>query len=209
MAAQDLCTLSDVRAFLELPSGDTGRDTLITNTITPISDAIARYCQREFVPTASATRTFRLDVGSLKVDLAPYDLRTASTVSLHPESSSPVTLTANTQYQLQPITSINGTYTSIRFASNIANIFQSDSGRFFGYAQFSIAGAWGFSAIPTDVKQAAIIAVASAVRKDVPALDIGDYLNEPRQLTPERPINYALPAATLRMLSPYRRISVQ
>ena len=209
MAAQDLCSLSDVRAFLELPAGDTGRDTLISNTITPISDAIAHFCQREFVPTASATRTFRLDVGTLKVDLAPYDLRTASTVSLHPESSSPVTLTANTQYQLQPVTSVNGTYTSIRFASNIANLFQSDSGRFFGYAQFSIAGAWGFSAIPTDVKQAAIIAVASAIRRDIPALDLGDVLAEPRQLTPDRPVNYALPAASLRMLSPYRRISVQ
>ena len=49
MAAQDLCSLSDVRAFLELPAADTGRDTLISNTITPISDAIARYCEREFV----------------------------------------------------------------------------------------------------------------------------------------------------------------
>lgn len=206
MAAQDLCSLSDVRAFLELPASDTARDSLISATITPISDAIARYCEREFVPTASATRTFRLDVASRRVDLAPYDLRTASTVSLHPESGSPVTLTANSQYQLHPITNPFGVYTSVQFAGNLANLYQSDSGRFFGYVQVSIAGAWGFSAVPADVKQAAVIAVASAVRRDVPALDVGDYLNtDPRQMSAERPINYALPAASLRLLGPFRR----
>jgi len=207
MAAQDLCSLSDVRAFLELPAGDTGRDTLISNTITPISDAIARYTQREFIATASATRTFRLDVGQLKLDLAPYDLRTASEVKLHPEQASPITLTATTQYQLHPITSVSGTYTALRLAGNIANIWQSDSARFFGYAQLSIAGAWGFSSVPVDVKQATIIAVASAIRRDIPAMDLGDVLAEPRQMTPDRPVNYALPAASLRMLAPYKRHS--
>ena len=207
MAAQDLCSLSDVRAFLELPAADTGRDTLISNTITPISDAITRYTQREFIATASATRTFRLDVGQLKLDLAPYDLRTATTVTLHPEQASPITLTATTQYQLQPVTSLYGTYLSIRLAGNLANLFQSDSARYFGYAQLSIAGAWGFASIPTDVKQAAIIAVASAIRRDVPAMDMGDMLADPRQMGPDRPINYALPAASLRMLSSYKRNS--
>ncbi len=61
--------------------------------------------------------------------------------------------------------------------------------------------------MPTDVKQAAIIAVASAIRRDVPALDMGDMLADPRQMGPDRPINYALPAASLRMLAPYKRNS--
>jgi hypothetical protein len=206
MAAQDLCSLAEVRAFLELPASDTSRDALITSTITPISDAIARYTQREFVPTASATRTFALDIGQLKVDLAPYDLRTASTVRLHPEAASPITLTATSQYQLQPINSQFGVYTSLRLANNIANIWQSESARWFGYAQVSVAGAWGFATVPTEVKQAAIIAVASAIRRDVAALDLGELLvDEPRQMGPDRPVNYALPAASLRMLSPYKR----
>lgn len=209
MAAQDLCSLSEVRAFLELPNADTGRDTLISNTITPISDAIARYCQREFVPTSSATRRFPLSVGSLSVDLNPHDLRTVSALTLHPEDASPITLTANTEYQLHPITAPFAVYTSVRIAANIANLFQSDSARYFGYAQVSIAGAWGFASIPSDVKQAAIIAVASAIRKDVPSLDLNDVLSEPRQLSPDRPVNYALPSASLRMLGPFRRFGMQ
>lgn len=209
MAAQDLCSLSDVRGFLELPTGDTGRDSLISSTITPISDAIARYCQREFVATASATRVFRLDVGTLKLDFAPYDLRTASSVRLHPETDQPITLTAVTDYQLQPVTTPSfGVYTGIRIGSRQANVFQSDSARYFGYAQLGITGAWGFATVPEDVKRAAVVAVASAIRRDVPALDLGDMINtDPRQMAPDRPINYALPAASLRMLAPFRRHS--
>jgi hypothetical protein len=65
------------------------------------------------------------------------------------------------------------------------------------------------ASVPADVKQATVIAVASAIRKDIPALDLGDIgLNEPRQLQPDRPVTYALPASTLRMLAPFRRIGM-
>ena len=210
MATQDLCSLSDVRAFLELPTSDTSRDSLISNTITPISDAIMRFTQREFAPaTTSAARVFRFDVGSLLVDLAPYDLRTVSSVVLHAETSSPLTLTASSQYQLHPITARDAVYTSVRLASNIATMYQSDSGRFFGYAQMTITGAWGFASVPSDVKQAAIISVASAVRRDIHELDIGNSLSDPRQLTADMPISYALPGPALRLVGPYRRVGMQ
>ena len=208
MPAQDLCSLANVRAFLELPAADTGRDALITATITPISDAIARYCEREFVPTASATRIFTLPVGERILSLSPYEIRTVTTLNLHPEEASPETLIANTDFQLLPMPTRFGTYYRVRFASDLTTLHDSDTAKYFGYSQVSIAGAWGMAAIPEDVKQATVIAVASAIRKDIPALDIGDFVNEPRQMTPDRPINYALPAATLRMLGPFRRVGM-
>jgi hypothetical protein len=209
MAAQDLCSLSEVRAFLELPQADTGRDTLITNTITPISDAIARYCDREFVATGSATRTFTLPVGHRVLELAPYELRTVTTLRLHPEEAQPETLTATQDYQLLPLPTRFGTYLKVRFSADLTTLHDGDSAKYFGYSQVSIAGAWGMASVPSDVKQAAIIAVASAIRKDIPALDLGDIgLNEPRQLQPDRPVTYALPASSLRMLSPYRRVGM-
>jgi hypothetical protein len=208
MAAQDLCSLSEVRAFLELPASDTGRDTLITSTITPISDAIARYCDREFVATGSATRVFTLPVGHRVLELAPYELRTVTTLRLHPEEAQPETLTATQDYQLLPLPTRFGTYLKVRFSADLTTLHDSDTAKYFGYSQVSIAGAWGMSTIPTDVKQAAIIATASAIRRDVPALDLGDVLADSRQLTPDRPINYALPAASLRMLGPYRRVGM-
>lgn len=208
MAAQDLCSLSDVRAFLELPAADTGRDALITSTITPISDAIARYCEREFVATASAARIFTLPVGERILSLAPYEVRTVTTMTLHPEETSPETLSANTDYQLLPMPTRFGTYYRVRFSADLTTLHDSDTAKYFGYSQVSITGAWGMASVPADVKQAAVIAVASAIRKDVPALDLGDVLAEPRQLSPDRPVSYALPAATLRMLGPFRRIGM-
>jgi hypothetical protein len=204
MAAGDLCSRSEVRAFLELPAADTGRDSLIDTTITAISAAITQYTQREFTPTASATRRFELPVGNLSLDLAPYDLRTVSTLRLHPEDASPDTLTATSDFQLEPVAAPHGVYTRVRFSS-LVTLFNSDSARYFGRTQVEIAGAWGFASIPNDVKQAAIVATAASLRRDVPALDLGDVLDDPRQLSPDRPTNYALPAATIRMLSPYRR----
>lgn len=204
MAAGDLCSRAEVRAFLELPAADTGRDALVDTTITAISAAIAEYTQREFTPTASATRRFALPVGNHSLDLAPYDLRTVTTLKLHPEDAAPDTLTANSDYQLEPITNAQGVYTRVRFSA-LTTLFNSDSARYFGRTQVEIAGAWGFASIPNDVKQAAVIAVASALRRDVPALDLGDILDNPRELTPDRPVNYALPAASLRMLAPYKR----
>lgn len=203
MAAGDLCSRSEVRAFLELPAADTGRDSLIDTTITAISAAITQYTQREFTPTASATRRFELPVGNLSLDLAPFDLRTVSTLKLHPEDA-PETLTATSDYQLEPVAAPHGVYTRVRFSS-LVTLFNSDSARYFGRTQVEIAGAWGFASIPNDVKQAAVVACAASLRRDVPALDLGDVLDDPRQLTPDRPTNYALPAATIRMLSPYRR----
>lgn len=204
MAAGDLCSRSEVRAFLELPAADTGRDSLVDTTITAISAAITQYAQREFTPTASATRRFELPVGNLSLDLAPYDLRTVSTLSLHPEEAAPDALTAISDFQLEPVAAPHGVYTRVRFSS-LTTLFNSDSARYFGRTQVEIAGAWGFAAVPNDVKQAAVIAVASSLRRDVPALDLGDVLDDPRQLGPDRPTNYALPAASIRMLSPYRR----
>lgn len=204
MAAGDLCTRSEVRAFLELPAADTGRDALVDSTITAVSAAITQYTQREFTPTASATRRFELPVGNLSLDLAPYDLRTVSTLKLNPEDASPETLAATTDYQLEPVAAPNGVYTRVRFSA-LVSLFNSDSARYFGRAQVEISGAWGFAAVPNDVKQAAIVATASALRRDIPALDLGDVLMDPRELTPDRPTNYSLPAASIRMLAPYRR----
>jgi hypothetical protein len=62
--------------------------------------------------------------------------------------------------------------------------------------------------IPVDVKQACVVSVAAAMRRDVVNLDLGDVLSDPRELGPDRPTNYALPAAALRLLGPYRRVGL-
>ena len=78
MAAGDLCTLAEARAFLELPVADTARDSLITTTIAAVSKAIQQYTQRELYPVGTATRVFKLPLGQYTLSLVPFDLRTVT-----------------------------------------------------------------------------------------------------------------------------------
>lgn len=206
MAANDLCTLAEVRAFLELPSADTARDTLINTTITAISAAIQQYTQRELYPKGTATRIFKLPVGHYVLPVTPFDLRSVTTVKLHVDETA-VTV-ASADRQLQPINDPDGMFSAVQFSTQIAELWNSNSARYFGYSRVEIIGAWGPASIPVDVKQACVIAVAAALRRDVPNLDLGDVLSDPRELGPVRPTNYALPSASLRLLSPYRRVGL-
>ena len=206
MATGDLCTLAEARAFLELPVADTARDSLITTTIAAVSKAIQQYTQRELYPAGSATRVFKLPMGQYTLALAPYDLRSVTSLTFHADETSLVLTAAD--YQTQPVTNPDGMYSAVQFSNQVANLWNSDSARYFGYSRVTIAGTWGPAAIPVDVKQACVVSVAAAMRRDVVNLDLGDVLSDPRELGPDRPTNYALPAAALRLLGPYRRVGL-
>jgi hypothetical protein len=203
--AYDLTTLAAVRQTLELPAGDTSRDALISTMIGDMSLAIMREVDREFAPaTGSATRRFRLESFSMTLDLSPYDLRSATTVTLNPESANATVLTATTDYQLVPFQPRDGTYLGMRFASNLTNIHTSDTARDFGYTIIDIAGAWGFASVPDDIERACIIAVTASLRRDLTEFAIAG-IDEPQAIAPEGPATHALPPASRRLLAPYRR----
>ena len=209
MAAGDLTTRADVQTFLE--SSDTSRNSAIDAAIINASAAITRYCAREFVPTATATRTFavvptetRGPLGAYRVDLAPYDLRTVTTAHLHYGTPAQATLTTS-DYLLQPQNGTGPTFTEMLIRKS-ANVQSGDRIADFGTAELRIAGAWGFSAIPSDVSYACILTVATWMRRDVPALEAG--LDDPRMMLPDQPMGRRIPGAALALLSPFRRLPV-
>ncbi|MEI6724606.1 MAG: hypothetical protein WCN81_00110 [Actinomycetes bacterium] len=152
-----LCTLAQVKARIDLDHvGDDGRIQALIDAVLP------KFCNRygrEFMPHSTAARTF--SVAMRYVNLKSYDLRTASSVVLHPEATVPATLTANVDYALAPIggDDITGTFTGIRLAEavNLASEFATAFG---GSAQMTITGAWGIwddvTEVPADVRAAAI-----------------------------------------------------
>jgi hypothetical protein len=205
MAAQDLCTLADVRASLEIPVADTSRDALIATLITAASDAIMNETDREFAPvTASATR--RIKVDGLTFDLAPYDLRTVTTMTLNPEGASPTVLAAATDYQLQPIGAPSGTYTSVKLSGFLASLYAGPSLYTFGYALIDIAGAWGFASVPTDVNRACVVTVGSWLRKDVSSLLAGSEFDVGGGIAPAFPTTMEIPNAAKRLLGSFYRL---
>jgi hypothetical protein len=209
VAAGDLTTRADVQTFLE--STDSSRNSAIDAGITNASQAISRYCAREFTATASATRTFDVNptetrgpLGPYRVDLQPYDLRTVTTAHLHYGTADQVTLTT-ADYLLLPENAAGSVYTGLLIRQSV-NVKAGDRIADFGSAQLRIAGAWGFSTVPTDVAYACILTVASWLRRDVPALEAG--LDDPRMMLPDQPMGRRIPGAALALLQPYRRVPV-
>jgi hypothetical protein len=203
-AAWDLCTLANVREALELPTADTTRDNLIQSLISDLSRAIIREYDREFAPAATATRRFQVPVGSLYLDLAPYDLRTVTSLTMNPETSGGTALTAVTDYQLMPVVIQQGTYQGVRFSNRITSLHTSQTAQDYGYTLVDINGAWGFASVPDDVKRACVIAVQSGLRRDLTELAIAG-IDEPQSISPEGPATHAIPAASRRLLAPFRR----
>jgi uncharacterized phiE125 gp8 family phage protein len=205
MAAVDLVTLAEVKAQLEVTTS--GDDALLGALITAASRAIARRYVREFAPkTASQTRRFRVE-GRL-VDLAPHDLRSASSVTLHPESGSPMALVADQDYALEPLGgSLGGSYLRLRLSTrtSLASAF-ADA---FGFAQLDIAGAWGLFdtvEVPEDIKRACIVTVGAwsdrAVAQYAIEADAG------WEIRPDRASTWAIPSAAHRLLEPWARVTV-
>jgi hypothetical protein len=203
-AAWDLCTLANVREALELPASDTTRDNLIQSLISDLSRAIIREYDREFAPAATATRRFQVPAGSLLLDLAPYDLRTVSTLTINPEASGGTALTATTDFQLMPVVTQQGTYESIRFSARLTSLHTSQTAQDYGYTLVDVNGAFGFATVPEDVKRACVIAVQSALRRALTELAIAG-IDEPQAIAPEGPATHSIPAASRRLLAPFRR----
>lgn len=209
MATQDLCTLAEVRLQLEYRTANTDRDALITELITQASDVIMREYEREFAPAvASATRTIPVYPGSRDrygnpiVDLAPYDLRTVTTAQMHPESSSPTTLTSGTDYKLLPAVPRDSVYTGVMVASDVS--LRSDHLTDFGYAQISIAGAWGFATVPNEVNQACVETVKAWLERLPPS---GFDIDQGRQITPEMLRSFSIPTWARMKLQKFARHS--
>jgi hypothetical protein len=192
-----LVELAEVRVAMEIRGSDTKLDDDIRRLIPVATKAIADWTDREFAPTAGATRRFRVN-GRL-LNLSPFDLRVATTVTLDP-ASTPVVVAA-TDYKLQPTHRPDGVYTELRF-SEWLNL-QSTTALMFGFSEVDILGDWGFATVPATVKEAAVIAIRSWLRRDQATYANADP--EMRRLQPDAMATYKLPHAAKAMLDPYTR----
>tara|TARA_Y100000114_G_scaffold67646_1_gene61993 strand:- start:6891 stop:7493 length:603 start_codon:yes stop_codon:yes gene_type:complete len=147
-------SLAEVKAALQIT--DTVDDSLITMAVTSASALIEGFCGRRF-DSASATRYFAADNAYvLQVD----DLVSVTSIASSSQSDGTYDVTwAATDYQLEPL---NGYADGLDFpttriraidrylwpASSTINGFEAD---------VKIVGTWGFSSVPSQVNQAAVI----------------------------------------------------
>lgn len=194
----NLCTLADVRTELELGVTETGRDTKITDLLSRADKAIIKWCGREFLDAGTLTRRFAY-YGGGRLNLAPYDLRSATSITIDTDTTSITTLIESTDYYLEPLPADDGVYTHL-----LLNGFEpADSARD-TRREITIVGDWGFPTVPEDVNRAAVITIAGWLDKAV-----SEYGNnadgDARQLSPGVGAGYHLPSGAKMLLSDYRR----
>jgi BppU N-terminal domain len=203
LSPSDLCTLSDVRLELEVEADDTTRDNAFAQLITAASQQILTEYEREFIAPANP-QTRRFPVGGYVVDLAPYDLRSATAVTLHPESSAPKLLGA-TDYELEPFVTPWGVYNRVKLSSLI--VLYSDTSLKFGHCYLDIAGTWGFATVPLPVREACVETVKSWARADTPNLSVPEYQDGRTMIPAADPVRSIPSAARIRMFQ-FKRLVV-
>lgn len=208
MATVDWITRDELKTQLEI-SG-TARDVLIDAAITAASRALNRRSGREVTPqTDGATRLFPVEIrvvrgDMLRVDLHPYDLRAATTVTVNPEASAPNVLTAGTDYMLWPLggRKQTGTYTSLRLSNYITSLWSTSADNF-GIVQLEVLGDWGIwntADVPEDVKRACVVTVGSWIDKAI--AEYGNQFGDaPRVMQASMFDGYAVPRAALNLLA--------
>ena len=149
-------TLSDVKAALRIT--DTVDDSLLEISIEAASREIDGWCERVFT-SSTATRIYRpTDVFSVDVD----DLQSITTLKTDSDGSGTFDVTwSATDYQLNPLNGIAGgittPYTQVRAIGQYLFPIYEPRNVNSNEASVQINGVWGWSSVPTAVKQACII----------------------------------------------------
>lgn len=148
-------TLSDLKAALRIT--DTVDDALIEISIEAASREIDGYCQRTFF-SQSATRVYNsTDSFTVETD----DIVSVTTLKTSDDGTIYDTSWKVTDYQLEPLNGYSGgltqPYTRIRAIGDYLFPIWSVEGTYTNFASVQVVGVFGWSAIPTAIKQATIL----------------------------------------------------
>lgn len=146
-------SLNDVKAALRIPTGDTIDDALLESAIESASRLIDGYASRSFYSAGSAVRLFvaeTWDYATIDDAITITKVETSSQV----DGTFDVTW-AESDYQLEPL---NGRVDGLSWPSYgiraINNLAFPIVG---GGAGIRVTGTWGWSSVPTQIKQATVI----------------------------------------------------
>jgi hypothetical protein len=208
VAAIDLTSLDAAREFLGLQTAETELDEVLEATITRCSRELANEFEREFAPpVTAATRTLQFQPhpygASWLVNLAPWDLRSVTSVIVDQGLTTQLTLTSS-QWELAWHDRRTQTY----LALELRDVLPDTNRR---RRTLTVAGDWGLSEVPEDIELGCLLYVKTVMRLDVPAfgtspalelLGSDDMAGENRR----NPFPSGIPNRVLGLLSHYRRL---
>ena len=193
-------TLAELRARMNIPTADTGSDTIYEATIEAASRAIDGFCGRRFYQLATTTRYFTADDSAyLEID----DLVSISSNGLTTDSDGDRTYEdtwATTDYDLMPFNASDISWPYTYIETTPAGLLSFPTTR----KGIKIAGTWGWPAVPDAVNEACLLQAARYAKRpaapfgfDLGGADQGAALRIP-QIDPD----------VKGLLAPYRRITI-
>jgi hypothetical protein len=153
----ELTDVDSARQYMQQNLNNKLQDEDVETLIFQVTDAFTRHTNREFFPS-SATRSFEWVQGRFDVlDLAPYEIRTATKVQLDPETEGGTELT---DYRLRPCPARDGTFFQIRLTELPAPKASANPSEFPFYTRrLDIAGEWGMAKVPDIIQHYANVTV--------------------------------------------------
>lgn len=175
-----IITDADLKAWLKPGSiSGTQHNTTITSAVNAVNGAVVRHCHRSFDKTAVASETAkvysRCGEGQWRGIRSPYeaivhDIWDTTNLVIKTDQGDDGTFEttwATTDYQLEPLNLLEGdSYSPYwRIRAVAGRTFPTSNRR----AALEVTAAWGWTAVPAEVKEAALIKAARVwSRKDSP-----------------------------------------
>ena len=170
MITNGYATLAEVKASLRIPADDTIDDTLIELAVEAASRQIDQACERIFYQDSGTRYFVPRDSYVCEID----DLASLTTLKTSSGADGTYDITWQaTDYQTEPLNGIVGgiesPITQIRAIDDY--LFTIDGGE----ATVQVTGTWGWSAIPSAIKQAAIILSSRVFRRNDSPLGVAGF----------------------------------
>lgn len=163
------CTLSEVKASLRIT--DSVDDALLELAVESASREIDQATERTFYNMGTATRVFvARDPYFTEID----DLISIDRLRTDPEGDNTFSVTwTSTDYQLEPLNGFSGgipsPYTSIRARDTY--LFPQEEEE----ALVEVRGVWGWSSVPTAIKQATVILASRIFKRNDSPLGVAGF----------------------------------
>lgn len=153
-------TLNELKLAIRIPESDTVDDELLEMAIESASRAIDSYTARNFYSSGTTTRYYAPNNSRV---IETDDIISITSIATQDADDAYTVTWATTDYQLEPLNGVvDGKptpYTKVRAVGNY--LFDTEAGE----ATVKIVGVFGYSSVPTDVKQACIIQAARIYKR--------------------------------------------
>lgn len=153
--ANGYCTLADVKSALRIT--DSVDDSLLEISVEAASREIDGYCQRSFY-SFTGTRVFN-STNSFVTETD--DLISVTTLKTSDDGTTYDTTWSASDYQLEPLNGVTAglahPFTRVRAIGDYLFPLWSVTGTYSNFAGVQILGVYGWSSVPTAIKQATIL----------------------------------------------------